>query len=118
MGKRLIQGAHDRGVAVQLVFSSLGTPKNARLFGSVAIQDAAIKGVARLARDLGVDGVNVDVEQLDYTLVPAYGAFVGRLRTAVRNAIPGAKVSVATTAGLTGAAMAKAASTPAPTASS
>jgi spore germination protein YaaH len=94
---------------VQLVFSSLGTPKNARLFGSVAIQDAAIKGVARLAHDLGVDGVNIDVEQLDYTLIPAYGAFVGRLRTAVRVVIPGAKVSVATTAGLTGAAMAKAA---------
>jgi hypothetical protein len=109
VGKRLIQGARGRGVAVQLVFSSLGTPKNARLFGSVAIQDAAIKGVARLAHDLGVDGVNIDVEQLDYTLIPAYGAFVGRLRTAVRVVIPGAKVSVATTAGLTGAAMAKAA---------
>ncbi len=107
VGKRLIRGGHDRGVAVQLVFSSLGTAKNARLFGSVELQDAVIDGLVRLAGDLDVDGVNVDVEQLDYTLVPAYGEFVGRLRTALRKAMPAAQVSVATTAGLAGAAMAK-----------
>src|SRR3954452_24085528 len=33
VGKRLIQGARDRGDAVQLVLSSLGAQQNARLFG-------------------------------------------------------------------------------------
>ncbi len=41
--------------------------------------------------------------------MPVYGAFVGRLRDALRAAIPGSSVSVATTSGLTGAAMALAA---------
>ncbi len=54
-----------------------------------------------------MDGIDVDVEQLGDDLVPAYGAFVGRLRDALRAAIPAGQVSVATTAGLTGAAMAQ-----------
>ena len=41
--------------------------------------------------------------------MPAYGAFVGRLREALRAKVPDAQVSVATTGGRTGAAMAAAA---------
>jgi spore germination protein YaaH len=57
-----------------------------------------------------VDGLNVDVEQLAIGDIPAYGLFVGRLREALRVAIPKAQVSVATTANEGGAAMAAAAS--------
>jgi spore germination protein YaaH len=109
IGAQLIREAKARGTKVQLVFSSLGTARNDRLFGSVPIQDVTIAAVAALAKSVGVDGVNVDVEQLRADLVAPYGAFVGRLRDALRTAIPGGSVSVATTSGLTGAAMALAA---------
>jgi spore germination protein YaaH len=109
IGKRLIREARDRGVAVQLVYTSFGTDRNARLFGSMAVQDATIAALVALSTRIGVDGVNVDIEQLDAELVPAYGAFVGRLRAALRTAMPAGAVSVATGAGRNGVAMALAA---------
>ena len=94
---------------MQLVYSSFGAAKNARLFASTVVQDATIAGLVALAKRIGVDGIDVDVEQLDAGLVPAYGAFVGRLRDALRTAMPAGQVSVATGAGRQGAAMAVAA---------
>ena len=82
IGQQLIREAHDRGTSVEIVFSSFGTAKNKRLFGSVKIQDAVIADLIALVGQTRTDGVNVDVEQLDGSLVEAYGAFVGRLRTA------------------------------------
>ena len=84
IGKQLIREAHDRGVAVQLVYTSFGTARNERFFGSLEVQDTTIAGLVALADRTGVDGINVDVELLDADLVPAYGAFVGRLREALR----------------------------------
>lgn len=52
-----------------------------------------------LATDLGVDGINVDVEQLDPLDRPAYGAFLIALREALRAKNPEARVTVATEAG-------------------
>jgi hypothetical protein len=109
IGKQLIREAHDRGVAVQLVYSSFGTDRNARLLGSTALQDATIASLVSLVTTTGVDGIDVDIEQIDAGLVPAYGAFVGRVRDALRAAVPDGTVSVATGAGLAGAAMAVAA---------
>ena len=63
------------------------------------------------AADLGVDGINVDIEALDPTLVPAFGGFVADLRAAVRARDPEDQVSVATGAHALGAAMALAAAT-------
>jgi spore germination protein YaaH len=83
VGGRLIREARERGVRVELVYTSFGDARNERLFGDVALQDAVIGSLVALADDLGVDGVNVDVEALDPVLIPAYGAFVGRLRDAV-----------------------------------
>ena len=110
IGKQLIREAHDRGVAVQLVYTSFGTARNARFFGSTAVQDATIGSLVALAGKIGADGINVDVEQLDAELVPAYGAFVGRLRDALRARDPDGQVSVATTSGPAGAAKALVAS--------
>jgi len=110
-GRQLIREAHDRGVRVELVYTSFGGKKNAAFFGNSKAQDRAIEGLLALAADLGVDGVNVDVELLDLGDVPAYGAFVGRLREALRAATAGATVSVATGAGVRGTAMAAAAAT-------
>ena len=111
IGTRLIHEAHGRGVRVQLVYSSFGTARNERLFASAAVQDKVIGALVALVKKTGVDGIDVDVEQLDAGLVPAYGAFVGRLRDALRAAIPAGEVSVATASGPTGAAMALAATT-------
>ncbi len=109
VGKQIIREAQQRGVRVELVFSSFGLERNRRLFDDIALQDATIASLIGLVGDLRLDGVNVDVESLDPALVPAYRAFVGRLRDAVASADPSDRVSVATTANLTGAAMAAAA---------
>src|SRR4029077_6624521 len=109
IGKQLIKEAHDRGVAVQLVYSSFGTARNERFFGSATLPDATIAALVALAGTTGVDGIDVDVEQLGDELIPAYGAFVGRLRDALRAKHPDGVVSVSTAAGGTGAAMAAAA---------
>ncbi len=114
LGQQLIREAHDRGVRVELVFSSFGTTRNKRLFGvtnSPKTQAKVIAGLVELAGQLKVDGINVDVEVIDDALIPAYGQFVGDLRTALVKAHPKGQVSVATTANVRGSAMALAAST-------
>lgn len=62
-----------------------------------------------LAKELGVDGINVDVEQLDELDRAAYGEFLSSLRAALVARVPGAQVSVATEAGLRGVGNAAAA---------
>ncbi|MEO8230348.1 MAG: glycosyl hydrolase family 18 protein [Chloroflexota bacterium] len=110
IGQELIAAAHARGTRVELVFSSFGLDKNQRLFGgSLANQDRLIASLVELLGQTKVDGINVDVEQLDLDLVKAYGDFVARLRAAATAAQPKAQVSVATPANLGGAAMAVAA---------
>jgi spore germination protein YaaH len=108
-GRRLIREAHERGVRVELVYTSFGAARNRRLLERPAVQATVIAELVALAGDLGVDGVNVDVEGLDPTLVAAYGAFVADVRAAVLAADPGDTVSVATGAHALGAAMAAAA---------
>ena len=93
-----------------MVFTSFTLDKNQRLFGGpVSTQDRPIAALVELVGQLQVDGINVDVEQLDPSLVAAYGDFVARLRAATIAAHPKAQVSVATTANLGGASMAVAA---------
>src|SRR6185369_5831424 len=58
--------------------------------------------LARLAVNLGVDGINVDVEQLDELDRAEYGEFLAALRGALDTAAPGATLTVATEAGLRG----------------
>ena len=107
VGEQIIREAHGRGTRVELVFTSFGSSRNTGLFESRSLQDATITSLVSLAASLGVDGVNVDVESLDPILVPAYGVFVNRLRTALVAADPAGQVSVATTANALGAAMAE-----------
>ncbi len=109
IGTQLIREAHERRVAVQLVFSSFGSARNARFFGSQAVQDATITSLVALAARIHVDGINVDIEGIDVEFLPPYAAFVGRLREALRVKIPDAQVSVATGAGARAAPMAAAA---------
>ncbi len=109
VGERMIREAHDRGARVELVYSSFGTDKNARFYTEPDAQALWIRELVDLVVEIGVDGVNVDVELLPAEHVPDYGAFVGRLRAALRERVPAAQVSVATQANERGAAMAAAA---------
>jgi spore germination protein YaaH len=109
VGTRLITEAHDRGVRVELVYTSFGGPRNRKLLESQELQAKVIASLVAYAHDLGVDGINVDVEALDPTLVPAFGGFVDAMRTAVRAVDPAHTVSVSTGAHALGAAMAVAA---------
>ncbi len=110
IGTQLIREAHGRGVRVELVYTSFGYDKNKRFFtGPLKAQDKAIESLVALATQIGVDGINVDVELIDDSDVASYGAFIGRLREALRKAIPEGQVSVATTSGPRGASMAVAA---------
>lgn len=112
IGQQVIREARDRGVRVEIVFSSFGHERNARLFGgSIEGQDTVIASLVDFAGEIGVDGVNVDVELLGSDLVASYGGFLTRLREALRVDHPKAHVSVATTANEGGVAMAAAAST-------
>ena len=110
IGQQLIRDAHDRKSRVELVYTSFGYDRNQRFFGgTVATQDKVIEALVKFAGEIGVDGINVDVESIEAEFVPAYGAFVGRLRDALRVHEPKGQVSVATTANIGGASMAVAA---------
>jgi spore germination protein YaaH len=110
VGRRLITEARDRGTRTELVYTSFGAAKNDAIFGDPVVRERTITELVRLAGELGVDGINVDIEGLPVQHIPAYGAFVGSLRSALREASPEAQVSVATTANQRGAAMGLAAS--------
>ncbi len=106
LGRTIVDAVHGSGHRVDLVFSSFGTSRNKSFFGKIPVQDAAIKSLVALALKIGADGLVVDVEQLNPTLLDAYGAFVTRLRAALVAAIPNARMTVATGASAAGAAIA------------
>lgn len=110
IGRRLIEEAHERGVRVELVYTSFGRAKNDRFFGAPATRQRTIDELVKFADDLDFDGINVDVELLAPEHVIAYGEFVADLRAAMRAVNPAAQVSVATQANVSGSAMALAAS--------
>jgi len=122
LGRGMIDAARRRGTRVELVFTSFGERKNGFFFGRLPLPGGGAPSpapsptqgaleapwqrtvieLALLAEDLGVDGINVDVEQLDERDRDAYGAFLVALRTAVREFIPDGTLTVATEAGLRG----------------
>ena len=109
VGQRVIREARERGTRVEIVYSSFGTQKNARFYSEPDAQARWIEELVALVESTGVDGVNVDVESLPAEHIVDYGAFVGRLRAALRERVPDAQLSVATQGNARGAAMAAAA---------
>jgi spore germination protein len=112
-GRRLIAAAHRRGQRVELVFTSFGSALNTRLF---ADDPAAAERRARAARellalagDLGVDGLNVDVEQTEGDVSVGYASFLAALEAGLPGLGPKASLSVATTSSHDGAVLARAA---------
>jgi hypothetical protein len=139
IGQRFITEAHARGTRVDLVFNVFGAAKNAQFFTGIvpaatpvpAASPAGTLGppapaptaatqpippwhrtvdeLVALATRLGVDGINVDIEQLQDANRPAYGEFLAALRTALLAVNPKATLTVATEAGARGVANAAAA---------
>lgn len=121
-GRRIIDDAQARGARVELVFTSFGPERNGIFFGRVPRGTGAtaslpltgepepnpgpylrsVPELVALAEELGVDGINVDVEQLDELDRAAYGDFLSTLRRELVRRMPDAQVSVATEAGLRG----------------
>ncbi len=126
IGRQIIAEAHARDARVELVFTSFGAEKNGVFFGRIprgggapASPAPAASGVqvptdtptapppwqrtvgelVDLAVDLDVDGINVDVELLDEQDRGGYGEFLAALRSRLVEAIPRARLSVATEAG-------------------
>ena len=92
-----------------VIYFSGPLSKGIEFYGDPKAQARWIGVLVDLVAELGIDGVNVDVESLPSELVTDYGAFVGRLRTALRDRSPKAEVSVATQSNELGASMAAAA---------
>jgi len=109
IGRRIIADAHAHHRRVEIAYSSFGVDKNRTLFESDAVQGAVIQALVDLRREAHADGIAVDVEEVDNADIPAYGAFVERLRTALRDDDAAATVTATTTAGPQGAALAVAA---------
>jgi spore germination protein YaaH len=110
IGERLINDAHKRGKRVEIVYTSFGEDKNRAFYADEESQANWIRELVSFTEKQRLDGINVDVEGLPADLVPAYGLFVGKLRTALLERLPDAQLSVSTPAGQRGAAMAAAAS--------
>lgn len=110
IGRQIVTDAHQAGRRVDVTWTSFGQAKNDGLFASPAIQDRVIASLVALRTDLDLDGVAVDVEEIDTTDIPAFGAFVARLRTALQASDPAATVTATTGPGPQGAALALAAS--------
>jgi spore germination protein YaaH len=109
IGRAIIAAVHAHHRRVDLTYTSFGGDRNHALFASMQLQDQVIASLVALRATLKVDGIAVDIEQLDPLDIAAYGDFVGRLRKALVADHPGGTVTVATTAGPMGAAMAVAA---------
>ena len=138
LGRRIIRDAQRRGARVELVFTSFGGQRNGVFLGrlpptsspgasggalptplpspsqsplppAAAPWHRTVAELVELAVDLGVDGINVDVERLDELDRDAYGEFLVALRAALRAVAPDAQVSVATEASFRGTGNASAA---------
>jgi hypothetical protein len=110
-GRGLIADAHARGQRVELVFTSFGSAQNTRLFdlspAGIAQRAHAVSDLVALAANLGVDGVNVDVESVTGDISLGYVGFIGSLRAGLKALGRHATLTVATTTDHEGAELAR-----------
>ena len=75
----LARAAQDRG-SRRARLHEFGPDKNRQFYSEPEAQTRWIEVLVELVDELGLDGINVDVERLPAEHVLDYGAFVGRLR--------------------------------------
>ena len=105
----VIQHAHAAGDRVVITFESFNADHNAQFLANPDAQSTFITNAIVLLRQLGADGLSIDIEGLSGTYFDEYGAFVAAVRTAVLAYDPAGQVSVATNSNPSGAKMAAAA---------
>jgi len=103
-----VAAAKAAGVRVLVSFTSFGATKNAAFFAdaNAAARTTFVAEAAAFVHSQGLDGADVDVELISGTYFGAYAAMAGALRTSLRATNPGAQVTVATNANVSGAKMA------------
>ena len=106
LATQIIEKAHAYGIRTVITFQSFGTTKNAAFLSNAAAQATFVEQAIALMALRGADGANLDVEGLQDTYFPAYGALTGALRSAAMAVNPIATISVATNANTSGAKMA------------
>lgn len=105
----IIGHAHAAGVRVAVTFESFDADHNAQFLSDPRAESTFIANAISLLRQLGADGLNIDMEGLSAAYFSAYGTFVAAVRQAVHAYDPAGQVSVATNANASGAKMAAAA---------
>jgi spore germination protein YaaH len=94
----LIGYAHERGVKVVLVVTSFGNVFNDAILGNPTKRGALITTIVNEVMAGGGDGVNIDFEQVRATQRANMVTFMRDLASAMRGAVAGAEVSMATPA--------------------
>ena len=103
----VITQAHARGIRVLVSFASSGYQNNASLFGDPVATDRFVAEATALVHARGLDGADMDIELIDGACFDAYAETAGRLKTALTQLDPAARVMVATNGNRSGARMAK-----------
>jgi hypothetical protein len=128
IGGRIISEAHARGQRVELVFSSFGFDRNAALFGvstlpsvQVGVHEPldtpgpagdgletarTVRGLLALVRQLHVDGISVDVEQIGPASYDGFSSFITELRQGLDGIGSELRLSASTIASQRGANLA------------
>ena len=105
----IIRHAHAVGDRVIVTFESFNADHNAQFLSGPQAQGTFITNAIALLKQIGADGLNIDIEGLSGTYFDEYGTFVAAVRDAVVAYDPAAQVSVATNSSTSGAKMAAAA---------
>jgi hypothetical protein len=108
-GRAIVDAAHAAGMRVELVFTSFGTGLNRSFLSDPAAIGTAVPALVDLVDRLGLDGLDVDVELARGEELDGYTTLLGELRSALDAGGGGRTLTTATTAGRSGAAMARAA---------
>ncbi len=103
---RVISAAHERGIRVLVSFTSFGRERNEALMGRDRAIDRFAREAAELVAARGLDGADLDVEQLPSDRFSGYGRMVRGLARALRANDPDARVTAATNGNRSGARMA------------
>jgi len=102
----IIDHAHAAGVRVVITFESFGTTHNKRFLPNATARARFVTQAAALVAARGIDGANLDVENVPAANVPDFGQLVGATASAIHGADAAAEVTVSTNGNVSGAVMA------------
>ena len=109
LGQRLIREAHKRGTRVELVYTSFGEAKNRAFYGTTRRRAAGSRSSSTSPRSTASTASTSTWSSCRPTSFRPTGPGSAACATALRERLPDAQVSVSTTGGQRGAAMAAAA---------